>query len=353
MNALTKSIRVLPDDITRELSNAFDFAFAGETHFDAPKFSLPRDFGIGLIVGPSGSGKSTILRSLGSPAIVGWEANRAICSHFSSAQEAREKLAAVGLNSIPVWMKPFHVLSNGEQFRADLARRLNSGSLIDEFTSVVDRSVAKSCAFAVQRYVRKNNLSGLVFATCHHDVAEWLMPDWIFDTATERMLGRGSERRPEIKLEVIPASVEAWALFRQHHYLSGDINRGSRCWVVSWDGVAVGFASVLAFPNGNIKNAWREHRTVVLPEFQGLGLGVRISDAIGEIIRANGGRYFSKTANHRMGEYRNNSPAWRPTSKNMKARPDYTSDRITKESKYKKKHIGRVCYSHEYVGGRL
>jgi hypothetical protein len=51
-----------------------------------------------------------------------------------------------------------------------------------------------------------------------------------------------------------------------------------------------------------------------------------------------------------MGEYRNSSSRWRPTSKNMKSRPDYAKDRNTKEKKYKEKHIHRICFSHEYVG---
>jgi GNAT superfamily N-acetyltransferase len=341
---------VKTDSITEELSNAFDYKFDGTTEFNPPKFTLPEDFSIGLIVGPSGSGKTTILNNIGYSEEIKWNAEQAICSHFGSAGEARDKLAAVGLNSVPVWMKPHHVLSNGERFRADLARRLQDGAIIDEFTSVVDRAVAKSCAYAVQRYIRKFGLKKILFATCHYDVAEWLMPDWVFDTATGVMSGRGSERRPEIELELLPSVSDVWALFRNHHYLSGDINKAARCWVAIWEGVPVGFASILAYPSGTVKNAWREHRTVVLPEFQGLGMGVRISDAVGEIVLAEGGRYFSKTANPRMGAYRNASENWRPTSKNMKSRPDYASDRQNKEKNYKNKHTNRICFSHEYIG---
>lgn len=344
---------VQQDEITDVLSNAFDYEFNGGTTFTVPNFILPNDFSIGLIVGPSGSGKTSILKTLGETAAIEWDANKAICSHFLDADDAKEKLAATGLNSIPVWMKPFHVVSNGEKFRADLARRLASGALIDEFTSVVDRSVAKSCAFSVQRYIRQKQLRRMVFATCHYDVAEWLMPDWTFDTATGLMVGRGSERRPTITLEVLPCTSGAWTFFRNHHYLSGDINKAARCWIISWEGTAIGFAAALAFPCGTIKNAWRGHRTVVFPEFQGLGLGVRISDAIGSMIVAEGGRYFSKTANHRMGEYRNNSTHWRPTTKNGKARPDYVSGRQTKEKNYKHKHVNRICYSHEFIGGEM
>jgi len=84
-----------------------------------------------------------------------------------------------------------------------------------------------------------------------------------------------------------------------------------------------------------------------------MGFGVRISDAVGAITLASGGRYFSKTASDRMGWYREASPAWRATSKNKKARPDYKAGRSTKEDNHKMAHVSRVCFSHEYVGGAI
>ena len=149
--------KVEQDEITKELSNSFDYEFNGESKFIVPEFDAPKQFNIGLIVGQSGSGKSTILKKIGEDKQIQWD-SRAICSHFLSAKDAKERLGAVGLNSIPVWMKPYSVLSNGEKFRADLARKLNSNTVIDEFTSVVDRNVAKSCSFAIQRYIREKNL---------------------------------------------------------------------------------------------------------------------------------------------------------------------------------------------------
>lgn len=343
---------VAVDDIARELADAFDFAFDGTLSFSPPAMPhLPDDFGIGLIVGPSGSGKTTLLHSIGSEALIEWDEGISVASHFGSAQEARDKLGAVGLNSIPSMLRPYHVLSTGEKFRADLARRLHDGAIIDEFTSVVDRNVAKSCSHALRRHVDANKLSKVVLASCHYDIIEWLQPDWIFDTKTGQVAGRGSVQRPIIDIVLLPSTTAAWPIFRPHHYLDGNLNKSSRCWVALWNGVMVGFVAIIAMPNGNFKKAWRGHRTVVLPDFQGLGIGVRISDAIGEIVLSEGGRYFSKTANYRMGEYREASPNWRATSKNRKARPDYDSDRPTKEANHKHLHISRVCFSHEYVGG--
>jgi len=352
IESATVSVEV--DQIVAELSANFDYEFNGISVFTPPQLPyLPTGYGIGLIVGPSGTGKSTILRKFGYEQKIEWNPSMAVCSHFNNAIDARERLSAVGFNSIPAWMRPYHVLSTGEKFRADLARRLQNGAVIDEFTSVVDRNVAKSCANSVRRYVDQQNISGMVFASCHYDIIEWLRPDWLFDTSSGKLTARGSERRPEIVLEMLPCSTETWAMFRHHHYLDGNINRSSRCWISTWDGTPIGFSSALSFPNGNIKNAWREHRTVVLPDYQGLGLGVRISDATAEVFVRQGYRYFSKTAHPRMGEYRNRSPLWTSTSKNNRARTDYNMSKATKEDGHKMKHANRVCYSHEYRGRQI
>lgn len=349
--------RVEADSITKKACEAFDFQFEGEVCVELPDIpKLPGAWSVGVIVGPSGSGKSKLLEQMDTlgegaiPAELEWDPRKSIVAHFESADDAIERLGAVGLNSIPSWAKPYQVLSNGERHRADIARALRSGVMLDEFTSVVDRSVAKSLSVALRRYVDGKGLQGLVLATCHYDVIPWLDPDWVFDTATRKLTVGRSLRRPVVELELLPCTAEAWSVFRQHHYLDGNINRSARCWVAVWDGVLVGFASALAFPNANFKNAWREHRTVVLPDFQGMGLGVRISDAVAKGVVEMGGRYFSKTAHPRMGAYREASPAWRATSKNGKARPDYgTTKTATKEDGHKLRHTERVCYSHEYV----
>lgn len=348
MNKIFLENKVSLGDISKELSNSFDFSFDGTTNFSITYPKLPKT-GIGLIVGPSGSGKTTILNSLGDIDSPNWKKGVSVCDHFKSTDDARDRLGASGLNSIPAWMRDYYALSNGEKFRADIAISISDGALVDEFTSVVDRSVAKSCSYALQRYLRASNIS-MTFSSCHYDVIDWLMPDWVYDLKTGILSSRGSDRRQEIQIELLPCTLGAWGLFSKHHYLSGDINHSSRCWIATWEGEAVGFVSVIAFPSGTIKRAFRGHRTVVLPDYQGLGIGVRISDAAGEIIRREGGRYFSKTSSSRMGRYRNQSKTWRATSKNEKARPDYKSSKKTKESKYKHLHIDRVCYSHEYMG---
>lgn len=348
---ITKNTIVETDEITTELSSAFDYSFSGESVFVCNMPEIPKSYKIGLIVGPSGSGKSSILQRIGgNQASIEWDDNRAIASHFESSIIAQEKLSGVGLNSIPSWMRPYHALSNGEQFRANLARAIDSRACIDEFTSVVDRTVAKSCAYAVKRQIDKSNYSNVTFATCHYDIIEWLQPCWVYDTKSGGFLAGRSLWPPERTINIVPCNTDAWAMFSRDHYLTENINKSARCWVAEWEGKAIGFVSAIAFPNAHWKNGWREHRTVCLSDYQGMGFGVRISDAVAQMFLNDGCRYFSKTAHPRMGEYRESSKIWSPTTKNKMARKDYNHNRKTKESKYKHLHMDRVTYSHEYIG---
>ena len=360
-----KRIDVNQDDITEEVSRLFDYEFNGVTEFEVPQIStfdkqmyIDQPYNIGLIVGPSGSGKSSLLKEFGSASRPFWSNMKSVASHFDSAEDAIEKLGAVGFNSIPSWLRPFSVLSNGEAFRANLARMIKDGSVIDEFTSVVDRNVAKSCSMAFSKYVRKHDIKNITLASCHYDIIEWLQPDWVYDTVAQEVLPRGSLQRPEITVEMLPCTSDAWQMFKHHHYLTSDLNKSARCWIAVWNDTPVGFASAIAQPNA-MRNAWREHRTVVLPDFQGMGIGVRISDALGEIHLKENKRFFSKTAHPRMGEYREQSSKWRPTAHNKEARGDYLvresalpNPRKSKKysQEYLQRHSGRFCYAHEYIG---
>lgn len=136
-------------------------------------------------------------------------------------------------------------------------------------------------------------------------------------------------------------------MFKEHHYLRNDLHYSSRCYVGVWNGQIVAFGASIAMPNGYIKNAWRGHRTVVLPDYQGMGIGVAFSDAIAQIHIDQGKRYFSRTAHPRMIYHRDKSPLWKPTSKNKKLRTDIKHNNVFKNHYADNK---RVCGSHEYIG---
>lgn len=347
------------DDTTREISKHFDYQYTGETRVEVVVPKFPTEFQIGLIVGSSGSGKSTLLRNcFGEEEDVEWDNNKCIASNFDSFEEASNRFGAVGLNSIPTWLKPFRVLSNGEQFRANMARRLKNNAVIDEFTSVVNREVAISCSTSIAKYIRRQGLKNIVFCSCHYDIIPYLNPDWVYDVDKKEFYssGKGCLRREPITIEFYPCERELWDLFKRHHYLSGEINKSAQCFVGMYNNQPIAFASFISLCGRDVKNAWREHRMVVLPDFQGLGIGNKMSEMFGQAFIEKGCQYFAKTSNPRMGVHRDNSTLWRPTVTNHKNRLDYLDKDgnvrggVMLNHKLAQFHASRTCYSHEFVG---
>ena len=122
------------DDLTNELIAPFDYQSDGVEvfyPFTIPK-DLPQTYNLGVIVGASGTGKSTLLQEFGDvEKQPQWLKEKSIASHFETANDAAERLCAAGLMSIPEWVKSFDSLSNGQKFRANLARQLKNNAVID------------------------------------------------------------------------------------------------------------------------------------------------------------------------------------------------------------------------------
>ena len=340
------------DNFIKASEKAFDCIFDGTSRFYPWKMptKLPKKFKLGIIVGSSGSGKSTILKNFGIEETPVWLPTKSVISHFDNPDDGINRLSSVGFNSIPSWYKPYHVLSTGERFRADLARKIKTGAVIDEFTSVIDRSVAKSASVALSRYIKNNDIEGVVLSTCHYDIVDWLEPDWVLNTDTGEFLSGFFFVRPEITIKIYRTKHDYWGVFKDHHYLNSSLNKATRCYVAVWDDKVIGFGATLTMPSGTIKNAWRESRVVILPDHQGMGLGVRFSNAIGQIHIEQGHRYFSRTSHPRMIYYRENSPLWKPTSKNKVLRNDISDKNTYKNHIYDNK---RLCGSFEYIGTKI
>jgi len=323
---------------------------------------LPDD-GIILIVGTSGSGKSTILRTLGDRQ-AHFDPETTVIENFSTAQRGEELLLATGLRSIPTWFRSPTTLSNGERHRFEMALCIDQGiTTIDEFTSVVDRDTAKSLAYSMRQYYdRSGQTEPLYIASCHRDIIEWLDPEWVYDTDLCVLENRRLPHRlgrPSLALTIRSTSVKYWRYFGRHHYLDTKISKSAHYYVLMLGDKPIGFHAAIHSTNRDIHSYWRGHRTVILPEFQGMGIGTAFSDAIAEIYVSRGFRYFSKTAHPAFGEHRERSPLWRATSTNKKSRlgsyllkdgsiramPGYGGN-----AEIARRDAGRVCYSHEYIG---
>jgi energy-coupling factor transporter ATP-binding protein EcfA2 len=195
--------------------------------------SLPLDarpWHIGLIVGPSGCGKTTIARRLFPaplPDLAPALARGSVVDAFPESMPIADVVAllsAVGFSSPPAWLRPFQVLSTGQQFRVTLALLLAHAApspptplprrgegrntnpspptplprrgegresepiVFDEYTSVVDRTVAQIGSAALSKIVRQRGQQ-FVAVTCHEDVEAWLQPDWVYRPAENWVRG--------------------------------------------------------------------------------------------------------------------------------------------------------------------
>ncbi|MDO5650566.1 MAG: hypothetical protein Q4G13_00305 [Moraxella sp.] len=152
-----------------------------------------KDWQIGVIVGRSGTGKTSIGKQIWADTAIynpTWQADKPIIDQIAvndSIDKATACLSAVGLGTVPAWLRPHHVLSNGEQFRANLAKALADEPnrlIIDEFSSVVDRQIACIGASAFAKAWRRTKGKQAILLTCHYDVLDWLEPDWVYNTDT-------------------------------------------------------------------------------------------------------------------------------------------------------------------------
>jgi ABC-type lipoprotein export system ATPase subunit/GNAT superfamily N-acetyltransferase len=261
---------------------------------------------IGVIYGGSGCGKSTILKTFGQIKEPIFDNSKSLISNFSwlSPKDAANLLSSMGLSSIPCYLRPHCTLSNGEQYRANLAYCVSKAKnedviLIDEYTSVVDRDVAKAMSNALQKFIRRENKK-IILASCHFDIMEWLQPDWIYSPNKRRLeradLLRRSEK-PKIELEIFRCRYETWRLFKQHHYLTQDLNKSAKCFLVLFNDKPICFIAILPMPSGTIQDAFRVSRLVVLPDYQGLGVGMKILDYFGALYCAINKHLYIKTSN--------------------------------------------------------
>ena len=314
---------------------------------------------LGLIVGPSGSGKTTIGRRLFPDALLHqgytWPKTAAIVDGFPkelSCQDVTAALSSVGFSSPPHWLKRYDHLSNGQRFRCELARvMLEDAELVvfDEFTSVVDRDAAKVSSAAIAKALRRRGRPRLVALSCHYDVIDWLDPDWVYNVADGSFARRLLRQRPEIELRIHQADARAWSLFRGHHYLSAELAKAARYFVATWRDNPVGFTSFLHQP-GLIRNQKREHRTVVLPDYQGVGIGNALSAWLGAHLTGQGWRFTSVTSHPAMIRHRLRSPLWRM----IRAPSHCTSARYDanrgRPRRGRSGSGGRLTASFEYIG---
>jgi len=256
---------------------------------------LKTDFSVGLIIGASGSGKTTLAKKIfGADCFkIALDENKTIIDQLPeglSYDECANLLSGIGLTSVPCWIRPVKTLSNGQRSRAEAALSMVKSDdmvMIDEWTSVVDRTVAKVMSHCVQKFARKNQKK-IVLLSCHYDVVEWLDPDWVIDCNTQKFIDRRllqpgeRERKEQLKFTIREVDRSTWRYFSKYHYLSeklpggkiftyglfhGDDQIGFQC-----------FANYVPIRKGSIP-IYHSNRVVVHPDYSGFGIGIKMVNA--------------------------------------------------------------------------
>ncbi len=168
-----------------------------------------------LIAGPSGSGKTLLLREIARQCaksrVVGSEAfprDVAVVDAVAPTRplsEALGLLTACGLGEPTLWARSFDGLSEGERFRARLARALSLDRrgggrgpiLCDEFGSLLHSRLAKAVAFNLRKLATRERLA-LVVATSRGDIEEDLRPDCVIRLGNGERVVESRATRPGI-----------------------------------------------------------------------------------------------------------------------------------------------------------
>jgi GNAT superfamily N-acetyltransferase len=215
---------------------------------------------------------------------------------------------------------------------------------MDEYTSVVDRTVAQIGSAALAKTVRQRGQK-FIAATCHEDVEAWLQPDWVYRPAENAFCWRLLQQRPAITLRVFRCRPQAWRLFHHHHYLSSGLAPGAICFLATWQERPVAFSAWL---NALTRRAGkREHRTVTLPDYQGVGIGMALSNFCAAMWNGLGLRATSTTTHPAFIAARLRSPHWRMVRRPSLARTAGERGRGLRHA------VTRLTAGFEYVGASI
>lgn len=262
--------------------------------------NVPDDWNVGLICGASGSGKTTLAKQIFGNDIFKSVLNEdlPIIDQLPSDltyEECAEILSGIGLNSVPCWVRPVKTLSNGQRARAEAALLMVQGAdiiCIDEWTSVVDRTVAKAMSHCIQKFAKKRG-KRIILLSCHYDIIEWLRPDFVIDCNEQKFLLPASEdfffqRRERLQFDIRPIGRESWKYFSKYHYLSENLPGGELHLYGLFHGdKQIGFQCFANYTPHRPGHAriFHSNRTVVHPDYQGLGLGIKVINESSRVFK--------------------------------------------------------------------
>ncbi len=292
------------------------------------KADINSDYSIGLIVGASGSGKTTLAKQIFGVDCFNVDLNPDLpiidqLPKQFSYDECANILSGIGLTSVPCWIRPVKTLSNGQKARAEAALSMVKSDqivLIDEWTSVVDRTVAKVMSHCVQKFARKQQKK-IILLSCHYDVLEWLNPDWVIDCNSQNFIDRrllqpeDRARSEKLIFNIREIDKSSWKYFSKYHYLSSKLASGKLFTFGLFHGDnQIGFQAFSNYvPKKHPDEPFMMHfnRTVVHPDYAGMGLGIHLINETSKIMHSRGFRIMGKFSSQPVFKALSKSKLWK------------------------------------------
>ena len=260
-------------------------------HLKIDNINIPENWNVGIVYGASGSGKTTLLKKLFGDHVFDIKINDDLpiinqLPENLTYDECASILNGIGLTSVPCWVRPVKTLSNGQRARAEAALLMTQNKefvAIDEWTSVVDRTVAKAMSHCIQKFARKFNKK-IILLSCHHDIIEWVNPDWLIDCNNQTFnlpLSKDFffKRREQLKFDIREVNKSTWKYFSKYHYLSDNLPGGSiYTFGLFHNDIQIGFQCFANYvpPVKGKKRIYHSNRTVIHPDYSGLGMGITL-----------------------------------------------------------------------------
>ena len=297
---------ILKSDVNKEFrcqvaANSLDIDVEKKSihHLKIDNINLPNEWNIGLVYGNSGSGKTTMIKHLFGENIfdVKIDENQPIINQLPkdlNYEECAKLLNGIGLNSVPCWIRPFKTLSNGQKARAEAVYLMTKSKdvvFIDEWTSVVDRTVAKAMSICLYKYAKRNNKK-IILCSCHIDILEWLNPDWLIDCNKQEFILPKSEdfffkEREKLKFDIKEIDNTSWKYFSKYHYLNERLPGGKLyLYGLFHNNNQIGFQCFANYVprKKNTKIIYHSNRTVIHPDYNGLGLGIKLINETSKLL---------------------------------------------------------------------
>lgn len=139
-------------------------------------------------------------------------------------------------------------------------------------------------------------------------------------------------------------------MFRKYHYLNTELNITCRQFVGVYNGELICHTGVLPLPMK--KNARRLHRSVVLPDYQGIGIGMSFKNAVCDILRKEGwgGQIWSTTTTPAQYHAQCKSEKWR-LIRYGRAKRNHGGMRVDMVARMMRATSrNRITYSFLYIG---